>query len=89
MSALSEYTMIAPDSIPAYACTLEESRNNKVCMPVGYEGDARSILQVWRYNPRICGGGKVDRLSLYLSLRDNRDPRVQAELVTLLEGMSW
>lgn len=89
IGALSEYTMIAPDSIPVYACTEEESQSNKICVPVEYEGDARSLLQVWRYNPRICGSGKVDRLSLYLSLRDTHDPRVEAELETLLEDMAW
>ena len=89
MSALSEYTIIAPDSIPVYACTEKESQSSKICVPVEYEGDARSLLQVWRYNPRICGSGKVDRLSLYLSLRDTRDPRVEAELETLLEDMPW
>ena len=89
IGALSEYTMIAPDPIPTYACTEEESHSNKICMPVEYEGDARSLLQVWRYNPRICGSGKVDRLSLFLSLRNTREPRVEAELEKLLEDMGW
>ena len=89
LGALSEYTMIAPDSIPTYACTVGESRSNTICIPVEYEGDARSLLQVWRYNPRICGGGKVDRLSLFLSLRDGNDPRMAAELDALLEDVAW
>jgi hypothetical protein len=89
ISALSDYTMIAPDPIPAYACTVEESQSNKICIPEEYEGDARSSLQVWRYNPRICGGGRVDRLSLFLSLRNVGDPRIAAELDVLLEDMAW
>ena len=89
IAALSEYTMIAPEAIPTYACTFEESRYNKDCIPMEYEGDARSLLQVWRYNPRICGGSKVDKLSLFLSLRGSRDPRIQSELEKLLETMSW
>ncbi len=89
VAALAEYTMIGSDSIPTYACSLEESHNGKYLIPIEYEGDARSYLQVWRYNPRICGGGKVDKLSLFLSLRDSRDPRIQAELEKLLEAMPW
>ncbi len=89
IDALSEYTMIGADSIPTYACTSKESQNMENCIPAEYEGDARSFLQVWRYNPRICGGGIVDRLSLFLSLRGSNDPRIKAELETLLGGMSW
>ena len=89
VAALAEYTMIAPDSIPTYACSLEESQNSKYCIPMEYECDARSLLQVWRYNPRICGDGYVDKLSLFLSLRDSRDPRIQSELEKLLEAMPW
>lgn len=89
IGALAEYTMIAPDPMPTYACTEEECQNSKICVPVEYEGDARSLLQVWRYNPRICGSDKVDRLSLFLSLKDIREPRVESELGKLLEDMAW
>ncbi|MBQ7187988.1 MAG: hypothetical protein IJR99_01085 [Kiritimatiellae bacterium] len=89
ISALSKYTMISPDSVPVYACTLKESKDVGICQRIAYEGDARSRLQVWRYDPHICGKDKVDRLSLYLSLRDCGDPRVASELDALLEGMSW
>jgi len=31
----------------------------------------------------------VDRLSLYLTLKDDCDERVEAALVELLEGVKW
>jgi hypothetical protein len=33
--------------------------------------------------------GRVDALSLYLTLRDSPDERVQQQLETLLEAVPW
>lgn len=41
------------------------------------EYEARSEIEIWKYNPRILGENNiVDVYSLYLSLRDANDPRI-------------
>ena len=46
--------------------------------------------QVWKYNPKMLSTeGVVDKLSLYLSLKDNDDERIQIELERLINEMSW
>jgi hypothetical protein len=47
-------------------------------------------VEVWKYAPSLLSGNEyVDRLSLYLSLRDNEDERIQIECDTLIEEMKW
>ena len=47
-------------------------------------------IQVWKYNPQILSStGVVDKLSLYLSLKDNEDERIQIELERLISEMPW
>ena len=47
-------------------------------------------VQVWMYNPgNLAKNFLVDKLSLYLSLRDSSDERVQKELKSLIEEMTW
>jgi hypothetical protein len=60
-----------------------------ICLRSADAGDARSLLQVWRYNPRLCGGEFVDRLSLILSLKSECDPRIQSEIDHMLKENTW
>lgn len=55
------------------------------------QGEALACqLQIWRYDPRIiAGGSKVDPLSLFLSLQDVDDERVNAALEEMMEKISW
>lgn len=46
-------------------------------------------LQLWHYSPTVLGGDRIDSASLYLSLRDNPDDRVQIELEKLEEEFKW
>lgn len=47
-------------------------------------------IEIWKYTPtQFAYEGKVDRLSLYLSLKNSGDERVQSALDALLEGMEW
>jgi len=47
-------------------------------------------LETWSYDPRqLSAGPAVDRLSLYLSLEDRRDERVEQAADMLLEDMKW
>ena len=47
-------------------------------------------LEIWKYRPELLTGKEmVDRLSLYLSLRDTNDERVEAALEEMMEGFAW
>ncbi len=93
--ALSDSTMLASDDMPvfamsaaAYARALVDDRFSEL----SFADEDAVTIERWRYQPELVTGDKaktVDRLSLYLSLRDNPDERVQAALKELLEGVQW
>jgi len=89
MTALSALTMIAPDPLTVYACSADDLKAEGVYEKPRYEDEARSLLQVWLYDPKICGDEYVDRFSLYLSLREDDDPRVMSAAEELLEEVKW
>lgn len=48
------------------------------------------VVELWRYPPEpTAAHGRVDPLSLYLSLRDDKDERLQLALEDLMEQMEW
>jgi hypothetical protein len=47
-------------------------------------------VEVWKYNPALLSeSGVVDRLSLYLLLKDYDDERVQIELEHMIHEIKW
>jgi hypothetical protein len=49
-----------------------------------------NVIEIWRYNPSILSkSGIVDRLSLYLSLKDSKDERIQIELDNMINEIKW
>ncbi len=92
-SALARYTMMAEPKMPVLAFSSNEWKarlqrggvtQTPFPEPGGYE------VELWKYPPhQFAEEGVVDRLSLYLSLKDVRDERVQAALDELLAGMEW
>lgn len=93
LPALSHHTMLADDghavvamSASHYASALAEGRLKEV----RYPDDGTIRVEKWRYRPEILSDGPtVDRLSLYLSLREEHDERVQSALKELLESVQW
>lgn len=58
------------------------------------QADAGSVeIEVWRYPPKLFAeqglSGSVDPLSLYLSLKESRDERIEGALEELFGGMNW
>lgn len=48
------------------------------------------VVELWRYPPEpTAAHGCVDPLSLYLSLRDDKDERLQLALQDLMEQIEW
>jgi len=87
INALAEYTMINGESNMCYAISEEELKSSGVQTDKKYGNNA---LEIWRYNPALLSNGKVvDKLSLYLTLKDNEDERIQIELDNMINEIKW
>ena len=84
ITALSEYTMINPDEYEHLAISYEESKQLK-----NYSTEDHYLpmhIEVWGYNPALFAKeGVVDKISLYLSMKDNQDERIQYELNQMIQ----
>ena len=93
MSALSHWTLIAADRLPTYALTLagfQQALEQGACTVCHDAERATAKIEVWSYQPRpLSEGLMVDPLSLYLTLRDSGDERVQQQLEQLIQGVKW
>ncbi len=91
-SALAKLTMLNEPQHPVIALTGEsvlQAEQAGVFFEPRELADAISV-QVWRYIPNIREKEKtVDPLSLWLSLKDNRDDRVQIALDEMEEKFLW
>ncbi len=91
LPALSEYSMLADPGYPVIAIGPDTWNSIKAgirLLPIREEGAAE--LQVWRYSPEtLSPGDTVDIFSLYLSLMDEKDERIQKALSEMMEGFNW
>ena len=91
-SALAHLTMLNEPRQQVVALTAEAEKRAK---QAGIFFEPREIadgiaVQVWRYEPGMQAKEKtVDLLSLWLSLRDNRDDRIQMALDEIEEKFLW
>lgn len=85
IDALSHYSILVGENIPTRVFTQNEFKESGEILS-RYEDVQR--VEIWKYPP-LSDGGYVDRLSLYLSLRDDRDPRVEKELETMFNEILW
>lgn len=92
ISALAETTMINPPLVPIYAMDTEDYRQTDI--PKGLQlspvDEADLELEIWNYNPKLLSEhGRVDPFSLYLSLRETKDERIEMALEELMEKIKW
>lgn len=86
-NALAEYSLLngGPHRI---AVSKEEYKRIK--NTVHWDQFGESGIEVWKYDPRLLSdSGTVDRLSLYLMLKDYEDERVQIELENMMNEIVW
>ncbi|WP_281643138.1 hypothetical protein [Hoylesella loescheii] len=87
INALSEYTMINREQHECYALTRAELNSLQVPTDKRF---GNNVVQIWRYSPSLLSGtNTVDKLSLYLSLKDLDDERIQIELDNLIKEIPW
>lgn len=100
LSALSKVSMLGEPSTPVIAFTKEgwdAEIQRSGCREVGQFNDPVFEVEIWSYSPdhilgRTCvpvSRESVDPLSLYISLRDDLDDRVQISLDEMMEKIEW
>lgn len=83
ISALSSFSNLADDDTPTVAVYAGKFRDTDFEGVNGFDGAFK--VEVWKYPP--IGKDTVDKLSLYLSLEDDQDPRVHKEVEFMLESI--
>lgn len=93
LTALADYSMLAAPERPVFAL---DSKQWKKCRKkysvreLPFAESSTYDVEIWHYDPCIFGTTEtVDPFSLYLSLREDTDERVQASLNYMMENMKW
>lgn len=93
LSALAHYSNLAEPANPVLALGGKQWKkvkaNNEVMILDIAEPNA-SEVEVWSYSPKLfVKKGVVDRFSLFLSMREDNDERVQSALDEMMEQVEW
>lgn len=93
LTALADYSMLSAPTYETYAISgkawskLTQNDKIKQIPPIetaGYE------LEIWNYDPYLFAKNEVaDHFSLYLSLQNDNDERVQSALKEMMERVEW
>lgn len=92
-SALAHYTMLGEPQVETRAvlgASWKRIEATYAIRPATPFDDDRVEIQTWTYDPQpLAHDGVVDRLSLYLSIRNDPDERVAQAADELLETFPW
>ena len=93
LTALAHSSMLAAPEYAIYALSREDwkalRQRHKIVEVPALEPDA-SEIEVWWYPPALFAeDGVVDRLSLYLSLKEDRNERTETALEEMMEKFKW
>ena len=89
INALSHYSRLNPESYDTLA--IWDRIFSELSLQYN-EIEGIYKIEIWKYPtfmPHQSDGKIVDKLSLYLSMKDDPDARVEKELEKLIENMSW
>ena len=93
LSALSHYSMLGEPRNPVYALSTKQwntLKKSNVLKKVPVQDYDTCEIEVWNYDPQLFAEDHiVDRLSLYLSLKNTKDERVEAALDHLMDAFEW
>ncbi len=93
LSALSHYSNLAEPANRVLALDGKRWKNVKTnddVMILDIAEPNASELEIWSYPPKLFAkNGVVDRFSLFLSMREDNDERVQSALEGMMEQFEW
>lgn len=86
ITALSHYSFLNPDEQQTVAIWEKDFENNNNTYSDLDDFDSGYKIEIWKYAPYLGSWQDeyVDKLSLFLSLKDDNDPRVEKELETII-----
>ncbi len=85
IDALSKYSNISEEKKKVYALSYKSNKeiNNII-------DESNFNVELWKYDPNFLSEEDfVDPLSLYLTLKDSEDERVQSSLKEMIKGIKW
>lgn len=89
INALSHYSHLNPERRQTLAI-YEKDYNESIKDIQLFEDEGNTRIEVWIYPSEMFpSSGYVDKLSLYLSMQDIHDARVEKELEIIIENMLW
>lgn len=90
INALAAYSMLNEEQMQTYAIGEEQYRELEKEKAFAGKNDLEGSIkiEVWRYPALPVKEGYVDPISLALELQDDKDPRVEKEIETML-GKLW
>lgn len=92
LTALATYSMLAAPRTRTFAVSHKASKASQPSTEhwtAHHDPDATEI-EVWSYDPKLFARqGIADPFSLYLSLKENDDERVQLSLKEMMENVTW
>lgn len=89
-SALAVQTDLADPAEPVYAVASRQWPKEVGAKRIPTPDAGTCVVELWRYPPEATAAkGSVDPLSLFLSLQNSKDERVQLSLEGLMEQVAW
>lgn len=86
-TALSEYSMMNPPAVGCFAAS-SIAAWDKCASGKLQNSEAQCAVELWRYDPKkLTDGECVDKLSLALALRDDRDERIEEAVQEMLDSV--
>jgi hypothetical protein len=93
LSALAYYSNLSEPANPVVALEgkhWKQIKANDTVMILDITEPDACELEVWSYPPKLFGEmGVVDRFSLFLSMREDNDERLQSALEAMMEQVEW
>jgi len=94
ITALSDYTLISNNQRNEYAMRLTDwnaANKQGIINEVPASNEYSVIIETWSYDPKVIAlnDDTVDIFSLYLSLQDEIDERIQGALADLIGRYQW
>jgi DNA-binding MarR family transcriptional regulator len=93
LTALAHYSLLAEPKQPVFAMSQDNWKklaNQAAVIELPYADTDACQVELWSYDPCLLAqNDTADRLSLYLSLKDDSDERVAAALEEMMKGMVW
>jgi hypothetical protein len=93
LTALANHSMLSAPIGPVVALGARDwatVKHDLQSREIPYAEPGAWEIQIWSYDPGLCAGDNtVDRLSLYLSLKDDRDERIEGALEEMMKSLAW